>query len=85
MSLDKTSNLDGQQPVDLAGFELPPDFGMPALAEIEQILALGDRSWTSLLGIGQPSPERKSSSRRHARARTRAARTIRSSKSAARA
>jgi 2-polyprenyl-6-methoxyphenol hydroxylase-like FAD-dependent oxidoreductase len=57
MSTDSTSNLDAQQPGNLAGFELPPDFSMPALAEIEQILALGDRSWTSLLGIDLPLPE----------------------------
>jgi 2-polyprenyl-6-methoxyphenol hydroxylase-like FAD-dependent oxidoreductase len=57
MSTDSTSNLDAQQPGNLAGFELPSDFSMPALAEIEQILALGHRSWTSLLGIDLPSPE----------------------------
>jgi hypothetical protein len=84
MSLDSTSNLDGQQHVDLSGFELPPDFSMPALAEIEQILALGDRSWTSLLGIGQPSPELMPA-RRHAPARSRRARAGKSLKSAARA
>ena len=54
MSTDSTSNLDAQEPGNLGGFELPPDFSMPALAEIEQILALGDRSWTSLLGIDVP-------------------------------
>jgi hypothetical protein len=54
MSTDSTSNLDAQQPGNPAGFELPSDFSMPAPAEIEQILALGDRSWTSLLGIDLP-------------------------------
>jgi hypothetical protein len=54
MSTDSTINLDAQEPGNHAGFELPTDFSMPALAEIEQILALGDRSWTSLLGIDVP-------------------------------
>ena len=54
MSTDSTSNLDAQEPGDLAGFEFPTDLSMPSLAEIEQILALGDRSWTSLLGIVVP-------------------------------
>jgi hypothetical protein len=58
MSPDSTSNLDAQQPENPAAFELPPDFSMPALAEIEQILALGDRSWTSLLGIDLSGADR---------------------------
>ena len=32
-----------------AGFDIPADFSMPTTAEIEQVLALGDRSWSSLL------------------------------------
>jgi hypothetical protein len=41
------------EPGSLAGFELPADFSMPTTAEIEQILALGDRSWNSVLGTAR--------------------------------
>lgn len=41
------------EPVPLAGFDIPADFSMPTTAEIEQILALGDRSWNSILGTTQ--------------------------------
>ncbi len=37
------------KPGPLAGFDIPADFSLPTAAEIEQILALGDRSWSSLL------------------------------------
>ena len=39
------------------GFDLPADFSLPTVAEIEEILALGDRSWTSLLSPSRTAPE----------------------------
>ena len=41
------------EPVPPAGFDIPADFSMPTTAEIEQVLALGDRRWNSLLGTTQ--------------------------------
>ena len=41
----------------LSGFDISKRLNMPSMAEIEEILALGDRSWTSLLAQEETTAE----------------------------